>query len=197
MANERNNNYLNDTNKETNPFSLPKNYFNEFANKLQLKIELEEELKEFKLLSTLEKSSPNFSVPENYFEVLPNDIKTVIHTLPSKKTSFITWVYETVFSSKTAYTIGVLGLVLIVFFELNINKPSLINTDCKTLACLNKTELLNDHIINDLDDEHLLDLVNEDAIYNTINNNISINDKQQQGEYLIDNMDATALLEEL
>ncbi len=62
--NEENSN-LND--KEKNPFSLPDNYFGSFAERMMHKIELAEELKEFEILSSLNKTLP-FITPENYFE---------------------------------------------------------------------------------------------------------------------------------
>ena len=49
-----------------NPFSLPEGYFGSFGKKMMLKIELAEELKEFKVLSSIEKKLP-FATPDNYF----------------------------------------------------------------------------------------------------------------------------------
>lgn len=51
---------------ENNPFSLPDGYFNSFSKKMMLKIELAEELKEFKILSSIDKTLP-FATPDNYF----------------------------------------------------------------------------------------------------------------------------------
>ncbi|HWY11959.1 MAG TPA: hypothetical protein VN026_11570 [Bacteroidia bacterium] len=51
---------------ENNPFSLPDGYFGSFSQKMMHKIELVEELKEFKLLSSIDKKSP-FITPDNYF----------------------------------------------------------------------------------------------------------------------------------
>ena len=52
--------------KENNPFSLPDGYFGSFSQKMMLKIEMAEELKEFKLLSSIDKKLP-FITPDNYF----------------------------------------------------------------------------------------------------------------------------------
>ncbi len=51
---------------ENNPFSLPDGYFDSFSQKMMHKIELAEELKEFKLLSSIDKKLP-FVTPDNYF----------------------------------------------------------------------------------------------------------------------------------
>lgn len=56
----------NSENNEKNPFSMPEGYFNSFSKKMMLKIELADELKEFKMLSSIDKKSP-FVTPENYF----------------------------------------------------------------------------------------------------------------------------------
>jgi hypothetical protein len=54
--------------KENNSFALPEGYFGSFGKKMMYRIELAEELKEFPLLSSLEKKLP-FVTPENYFAV--------------------------------------------------------------------------------------------------------------------------------
>src|SRR5688572_2831070 len=56
----------NKNNKENNPFGLPEGYFGSFGKKMMHKIELAEELKEFKILSSIEKKLP-FVTPDNYF----------------------------------------------------------------------------------------------------------------------------------
>lgn len=71
--------------KENNPFSVPGNYFDSFSKKMMHKIELSEELKEFKLLSSIDKKLP-FLVPENYFEVQRELVQyPVLWSLKSKK----------------------------------------------------------------------------------------------------------------
>lgn len=62
--NEENNHKSN----EGNPFSVPGNYFDSFSKKMMHKIELADELKEFKLLSAIDKKLP-FTTPDGYFEV--------------------------------------------------------------------------------------------------------------------------------
>lgn len=87
--NEENNNKHN---KENNPFSLPEGYFNSFGKKMMLKIELAEELKEFKILSSIDKSLP-FTTPDNYFAKL--EVKSELSAYPKlsgikKKNAFVT-----------------------------------------------------------------------------------------------------------
>ncbi len=74
--NEENNN---PDNKENNPFSLPEGYFGSFGKKMMLKIELAEELKEFKILSSIDKKLP-FTTPDNYFASV--EVKTELSAYP-------------------------------------------------------------------------------------------------------------------
>jgi len=64
---------------ENNPFSLPDGYFNSFGKKMMLKIELVEELKEFKVLSSIDKKLP-FATPDNYFA--GSEVKTELSVYP-------------------------------------------------------------------------------------------------------------------
>src|SRR5438045_1943155 len=65
--------------KENNPFSLPDCYFGSFSQKMMHKIELAEELKEFRLLSSIDKKLP-FITPENYFA--HNEVKNELAAYP-------------------------------------------------------------------------------------------------------------------
>lgn len=56
-----------DPNKANHPFSLPGDYFGSFSQRMMHKIELAEEIKEFKILSSIDKQLP-FVTPSGYFE---------------------------------------------------------------------------------------------------------------------------------
>ena len=75
IDNENNNPNTN----ENNPFSLPEGYFGSFGKKMMLKIELAEELKEFKILSSIDKTLP-FATPDNYFAKL--EVRNELATYP-------------------------------------------------------------------------------------------------------------------
>ncbi len=67
-----------------NPFSLPENYFSSFSQKMMLKIELADELKEFKLLSAIDKKSP-FVTPDHYFAQSSLSTEVKIELTPYEK----------------------------------------------------------------------------------------------------------------
>jgi hypothetical protein len=66
MNEEDINNDTNNSEGEENHFGLPQNYFDSFSARLFKKIAAEDELKEYSVLSSLQKSNP-FAVPANYF----------------------------------------------------------------------------------------------------------------------------------
>jgi hypothetical protein len=65
--------------KNENPFSLPEGYFGSFGKKMMHKIELAEELKEFKVLSSIEKKLP-FATPDNYF--VSSEVRSELSVYP-------------------------------------------------------------------------------------------------------------------
>lgn len=76
----------NEENKDENkhPFSLPEGYFDSFSKRMLHKIELADELKEFEMLSSIEKMNP-FQVPSSYFEIKEESaLNPVLFGLKSK-----------------------------------------------------------------------------------------------------------------
>lgn len=74
--------------EENNPFLVPGNYFDSFSKKMMHQIELAEELKEFKLLSSIYKKLP-FTTPESYFEI-KSELSAYPHLgLLKKENSFV------------------------------------------------------------------------------------------------------------
>jgi hypothetical protein len=84
---ERNNDNCNFSDKEDS-FSLPENYFDSFTSKLFKKIAEDEELKDYTLLTSLQKKNP-FTIPIGYFE-LKEDLLQYPLLSKNKATNFIT-----------------------------------------------------------------------------------------------------------
>jgi hypothetical protein len=143
--------------------SLPVNYFEALDKKLIERMELENELKGFSVLSSVDKKN-NFKLVPDYFDNITVDVKDKIH--PKIHTpGFIEQVINILFQPKMAFT---LGFILIVGFTsvwyLNKKEPNLSTGDCKTLACLEKNELLNEKNIPDFDDENLYEMVDVEML---------------------------------
>ncbi len=144
--------------------TLPANYFSMLKKKVMERIELDAELKEFSVLSSLEKKN-NFKLVPDYFENNTDEVKEKIHAAKHRVPDFIDQVISLLFKPKMAFA---LSFVLIIGFTavwyLNKTNPVIQSGACKTLACLEKNELLNENNVRDFDDENLYDMVDVDVL---------------------------------
>jgi hypothetical protein len=105
-----------------------------------------------------------------------DEVKEKIHTANQPIPTIFQTIFEQLslllFKPKMAFA---LSFVLVIGFTaiwyLNKNDSPIQTGDCKTLACLEKNELLNENNIRDFDDENLYDMVDEEML-----------DKQMSGE---------------
>lgn len=162
---------------------LPKNnlnepssdYFNQLEDNLKHKLELDNELQEFQLLNSLEKKNP-FHVDSEYFKNL-SEKATKENT---KKTKGIIKLFQ----SQLAIAASILLIIgAIVFWKLNNNSSTIIQTsDCKTLACLEKNELLNEKNVEDFNDENLYEMVDIEALDKKLGTEDNTNDTIRKDE---------------
>ncbi len=143
--------------------SLPENYFENLEKKVVDKLELESELKAFSVLSSIPKKNA-FKVTPAYFESKTEDVKEKIHS--SKQDSgVVRQLIATLFKPQMAIAaslILIVGISAIWYF--NKKDSTILNSDCMTLACLEKNEILNEKNIQDFDDESLYEMVDEIAL---------------------------------
>lgn len=146
-------------------FSSPSpDYFSGLENKLMNRIELEIELNEFKTLSSIEKKN-SFLITPDYFDKNAQ-IVTEKHTeAKHAPAGIVKQLRATIFNPKMAIAASfalLLGLSAVWYFS---KDHSAIQTgDCKTLACLEKHELLNDKNIHEFSEESLYDMVDIDEL---------------------------------
>lgn len=160
-----------------NSFNEPSaDYFEQLESNINHKLELDSELQEFKILSGLEKKNP-FSVDANYFEKRTEKIIT------QNKTSKIVQFKSFVFNPKLAIAASLITIVgAVAFWKLNNNNSTIIQaSDCKTLACLEKYELLNEKNIDDFDDENLYEMVDIEELDKKIGIEDNMNDSIGKG----------------
>ena len=144
--------------------SLPTGYFEAFDKKLNARMELDNELKEFSVLSSKEKKN-NFKLVPDYFENSTDEVKEKIHA-KHESTNILEQIIEFIFKPKMAFALGlavILGFTTIWYFN-NKQDTNFKTGDCKTLACLEKNELLNDKNIPDFDDENLYEMVDVEML---------------------------------
>lgn len=174
-------------------------YFEAMQQQVLYKAELAEELKPYPSLYAIDKRQPALAVPADYFEDLAGHVKDRIHSrAETPVVGLLTRIAAFVLRPKTALSFG-LALILVVGL-LVYNRPGAavqpVSGDCKTLACLEKGDVLNDHTMHSLDDESLMDIVD----VNTLSHQISADaapDATQKEQYLIDNANTDQLMEEL
>lgn len=255
----------NKSNKENNPFSVPGDYFSSFSQKMMHKIELADELKEFKLLSSISKELPFvtpsgyfeskselaqypslsalrnksvFVVPENYFEDAAVRLKekamlaeemSVYPTLASidKQNVFevpagyfenfspkvratitagnneqdvFTKVLHIVFSKKTVYAIAAMLVISLGIYVFNLDNGT-VNTDCNTVACLDKNEIIKTNQLNSFDEEVLIEAVNTDDLQKNLNKVLEQNATSSEDEntesYILENVDVNDITDEI
>ena len=115
-------------------------YQEELENNLVKKIHYIDELKDFPILFSIEKKN-YFSYPEVYFEHVINQIKEKIHIT---KPSFIELLTDIIFTKKIALSFSTIAVIIFSWFlYANYKTDNLIDSNCKTLACLEKQEILN------------------------------------------------------
>jgi hypothetical protein len=256
---------------EKSPFSLPEGYFDSFAQKMMLKIELAEELKEFKVLSSIDKKLPfitpenyfadkaasaeasaelsaypklsslrnktvfgtpdfyfenaaqkikssveaseelasypslasirkenSFSVPQEYFENFSYEVRDRIFS--SSKTSRFDNVLQLVFSRKTVYAMAAVLVVSLGIYYFSVQQKETFEP-CQGLACLDKSDVLKENQLINMDDESLMEIVNPESLSKNLNKNLSeeeeSSDKEQKEDFVLENVDVNDIVDEI
>lgn len=151
------------------PTELDTDYTKQLHSSLQYKVELTEELKPYETLYSIDKVHP-FVVSESYFETIAERVKDKIFASKEIKVSVLDSVLDFIFGKKTAFSFGIVTIIcLAVYFYRSSEKP-LEMGDCKTLACLERQEILNNNkVISNFDEDQLMDLVDVKSLDKQIN----------------------------
>jgi len=147
---------------------LSANYLDTLSKEIKVKIELQDELKEFPTLLSLDKPL-RFELNTNYFDTLSDNIKAKIHRADAKSTTVWNQILLVLLKPKFGFALGmivIVGISALFYFK---NNTSLPDGDCKTLACLEKREMLNEHTIREMDDDNLYEMVDVEKLDKQIN----------------------------
>lgn len=175
-------------------------YFEAMQQQVLYKAELAEELKPYPALYAIDKRQPALAVPGDYFEDLAGRVKDRIHSgaevpvggLLARMAAFI-------FRPRVALSFGLALILGIGFIAYNRPDPAVqpVPGDCNTLACLEKSDVLNDHTMHSLDDESLIDIVDVNTLGRQISADAPKPDAAQQEQYIIDNTNTDQLIDDL
>lgn len=173
---------------------LDADYIHHLKSSINYKIELVEELKEYKTLYSLDKVNP-FIASDAYFESIAERVKDRIHASKETKVSVLNSVLDFIFGKKMAFAFGLVTIVsLSIYFYQSQEKP-LEMGDCKTLACLERQEILNNNkVISNFDEEQLMDLVDVNTLNQQLNSKKENTSKDKMN---VDSISEDDLLDEL
>jgi len=171
---------------------LEEDYKLKLQSSVNYKIELTDELKPHVTLYALDKISP-FSVPEIYFESITEQVKERIYFTKEVKVSVFNTVLDFIFGKKMAFTLGLVIVIgLISYF--NQSHETIDQTgDCKTLACLERQEILNNKTMSNFDEDQLIDLVD----INSLNKQLNLKEQKRDSLSFKNNVLETTDAEEL
>lgn len=154
------------------PFIVPElgaDYIKHLQSCVQYKVELTEELKSYGRLYSIDKVN-SFVVSDTYFETIAERVKGKIFATKETKVSVLDSVLDFILVKKMAFAFGIVTVIgLAVYFYRSTEKP-LEMGDCKTLACLERQEILNNNkVISNFDEDQLMDLVDVNSLDKQLN----------------------------
>ncbi len=176
------------------PAELDAEYVSHLQSAVNYKVELAEELKAYGKLYAIDKVNP-FIASDAYFESIAERVKDKIYVAKETKASVLDSILDFIFGKKMAFTFGIVFIIsLSVYFYKSQEKPLEIG-DCKTLACLERQEILNNNkVISDFDEEQLMDLVDVNTLNQQLNSKKENTSKDKMN---VDSISEEDLLNEL
>ena len=98
-----------------------------------------------------------FVAPQNYFDGLSHTIRGKMFEGQTEESGFGK-IIHLVFSKKTAYAIAAMLVISLGLYFYNSGEENVI-TNCGTLACMDKSEILKSNQVSNMDEESLMNLV--------------------------------------
>lgn len=171
---------------------LEEDYKQQLQSSITHKIEIVEELKDYKLLYSLNKEN-SFVVSENYFEGLAENVKNRIFSVNEDRKSFLDIVLDVVFGKAMAFSFGLCLIIGLSVFFYQAPESIIESGDCKTLACLERNEILNNNkVITNFDEDQLIDLVD----VNTLNQQLNSREESHEEVTKTDNVNLDSISED-
>lgn len=176
--------------------ALEEEYQKQLSESLNHKINLLDELKPYATLYGLDKVNA-FTVADAYFETVAERVKERIHSRNVESVSVFDKVWNAVFGGRTAWAFG-LAFIIGLAFYFN-QKAGLIpeSSDCKTLACLERSEILNNKAITNFDEEQLMELVDVNSLGKQLELDVVRQDSLTTKNVILQDTDTDELLDAL
>lgn len=175
---------------------LNSEYANHLQSSLKHKIEFVEELQAYQTLCSIDKKN-SFNIPASYFDGVSDSIKDKIYSKTENKIPALHLLIDFVFAKKLAFTFGLVTIITLSIYFYKSPEKTIELGDCKTLACLEKQEILNNNkAISNFDEDQLMDLVD----VNSLNKQLNAPKEKTSTSYKklnLDSINEDDLLEEL
>lgn len=146
---------------------LSAQYVDELNASVIRKAEIADEIKEYKTLYAIDKQN-NFAVVPGYFDSIADEVKERIHSTATEQVSIFGRILQTIFKPKIAFAYSVVILLIAgSAWYFNRDTHTMIqgsSGDCKTLACLEKNELINEKNVRDFDEDNLYEMVDVEQL---------------------------------
>lgn len=168
--------------KATN-FTIPANYFETLPAIIFNKIEIAQELKEYKAIAFIEKQNA-FVVPEKYFE----EFNPRIEKEEAKVVSIFMRV-KTTYKVAVAAAVALFITLSVLYYNNNTGTGLPVDTDCHTLACISKKEILNSNYLQTVSEENIIEMIDVKALSD------SLSLKEKNGK--VEKVDAKDVSEEV
>jgi len=176
--------------------ALDNDYVKAFQSSIHHKIELSDELKNYTTLYSLDKEN-GFAVSETYFETFAERVKEKIHQKPEQPISVIDTILDVIFGKKIAFAFGLVTIISLSFYFYSSSEAVIESGNCKTLACLERQDILNNNnTILNFDEDQLIDMVDMNTLNKQVDSEIN-NTKNQIDKSLIDSITEEDLVDEL
>lgn len=149
----------------------------------------DDELDNFVNLNALTKQN-NFKVDEDYFAVNQARLQAL---LQEEKTARV----FNLFGFKLSYAVAALLVVALGFWTYSYYFKTVEAQDCGTMACIDKTDLVNSRNLETMDDDELFELVDPKTLEQQINANKTIKKQAVKTDSSLKDMATEDLLDEL
>jgi hypothetical protein len=176
---------------------LEADYIKQLYSSINYKIELVEELKPYQTLYNVNKANL-FIVPDTYFESVGERVKSKIYSEKENRVSVLESVLDFIFGRKIAFTFGLITIVSLSVYFHQSTESAVESGDCKTLACLERQEILNNtKAISNFDEDQLMDLVDVNSLNNQLNSEKEKPNTLTDKKLNLDSVSEEDLLDEL
>lgn len=171
---------------------LEEDYKKQLQSSITRKIEIVEELKDYKLLYSLNKEN-SFVVSEHYFEGVTTRVKERLFSVNEDRKSILDIVLDAIFGKAMAFSFGLCLIIGLSVFFYQAPESIIESGDCKTLACLERNEILNNNkVITNFDEDQLMDLVD----VNTLNQQLNSKKESHEEVTKTDNVNLDSISED-